>query len=156
MKGTVMKYLFIIVSLAAFLITAGCVVQNNNPPVPPTPQIVYVTVLVTTTQTAYPIPTSQSVYQTVTPATFETGDPDVVVVMTIESRLAELQVLRTHIDERSALGIDTSTAEVEYNDARQKIDSVRSRPVGQFTQALADLNAAAVAINGGEAALHKV
>lgn len=46
-----MKYLLIIVSLIAFLIIAGCVFQNNNPPVPPTPQIVYVTVFVTPTQT---------------------------------------------------------------------------------------------------------
>jgi len=62
-----MKYLLFLVSLAAFLITAGCVVQNNNPPVPPSPQIVYVTVLVTPTQAAYSIPSSQSGYFTVTP-----------------------------------------------------------------------------------------
>jgi len=150
-----MRYLFIIVSLVAFLITAGCVVQNNNPPVPPTPQIVYVTVLVTPTQPVYPTSTLQSVYQTVTPASFERGDPDVVVVVTIESRLAELHVFRTHIDEKNALSIDTSAAEVKYNVARQKIDSARSRPISQVTGALADLNAAAVAINEGETALNK-
>ena len=47
-----MKYLLLIVLLVAVILSAGCVVQNNNPPVPPTPQIVYVTVLVTPTQAA--------------------------------------------------------------------------------------------------------
>lgn len=150
-----MKYLLLIISLMAVLLSAGCVVQNNNPPVPQTPQIVYVTVFVTPTQTVYPTSTLQSVYQTVTPASFETGDPDVVVVVTIESRLAELKVFRTHIDEKNALGIDTSAAEVKYNEARQKIDSARSRPTSQLTGALADLNAAAVAINEGETAINK-
>ena len=150
-----MKHLLFIFSIFALLITAGCVIQNNNPPIPPTPQIVYVTVLVTPTQTAYQPFTSRTVYHTVTPASFQTGDPDVVVVVTIESRLGELQVFRTHIDEKAALGIDTSAAEVKYNEARQKIDSVRSMPSSQVTQALAVLNAAAVTINQGESALDK-
>ena len=151
-----MKYLLFIVLLVAVILSAGCVVQNNNPPVPPTPQIVYVTVLVTPSPTVYPIYTSQNFYPTVTPASFETGEPLVVVVVTIQSRLEELQVFRTHIDEKAALGIDTSAAEAKFNEARQKIDSARSRPSSQIAPALADLNAAAVAINEGEAALHKV
>lgn len=53
-----MKYLIFVVSLIALIITAGCIVQNNNPPVPSTPQIVYVTVPVT------PTLTSQIVYVT--------------------------------------------------------------------------------------------
>jgi hypothetical protein len=148
-----MKYLILIILLIAVILSAGCVVQNNNPPVPQTPQIVYVTVLVTPTQSPFPTVMSQRVYPTVTPATFETGDPDVVVVVTIESRLAELQIFRTHIDEKNAQGVDTSAAEVKYNEARRKIDSARSRPISQVTGALADLNAAAVAINEGEIAL---
>ena len=67
MKGRNMKYLLLIILLMAVLLSAGCVVQNNNPPVPPTPQIVYVTVLVTPTKMAFPTPTSQSVYLSVTP-----------------------------------------------------------------------------------------
>jgi len=51
-ERTGMKYLLLIILLMAVLMTAGCVVQNNNPPVTPTPQIVYVTVLVTPTQTS--------------------------------------------------------------------------------------------------------
>ena len=47
-----MKYLLFIVLLVAVLITSGCVTQNINTGVPPTPQIVYQTVLVTPTQTA--------------------------------------------------------------------------------------------------------
>ena len=52
MKGENMKYLLFIVLLVAVVITAGCVTQNINTAVPPSPQIVYVTVLVTPTQTA--------------------------------------------------------------------------------------------------------
>ena len=267
-----MKYFLFIILLMAVILSAGCVVQNNNPPVPPTPQIVYVTVLVTPTQTAYSTSTSQSVYLKVpsvsvnpagslTPSTpvtvsfkidvpkvfptdseiqmftdldkpmwtysiivngiensrpvtggrtlsisgFELShrDSDVVsvrvtlegtappvaqtstktiiritqydsngnpvtnsqvektalvintgeVVSTIASADAALQVFRTHIDERAALGFDTTAAEVRYKEAMQKIDSVRSRPSSQYTEALADLKAASVAIREGEIAL---
>jgi hypothetical protein len=59
---TDMKYLLFILLLVAILITAGCIAQNNNANVPPTPQIVYVTVLVTPTQAAYPTSTSQIIH----------------------------------------------------------------------------------------------
>jgi len=62
-----MKYLLFIVLVVAVVITAGCMSGNQNTPVPRTPQIVYVTVLVTPIQTPYPTPTSQSVFLTVTP-----------------------------------------------------------------------------------------
>jgi hypothetical protein len=267
-----MKYLLLIIMLMAVLLSAGCVVQNNNPPVLPTPQIVYVTVLVTPTQTAYPTPTSQSVYLSVTPlsivpsgslapanpvtAAFKIEFPgvfpsdgelqlftdldkpkwtytiivngienlrpvsggrtlaisgfelnhrasDVVsvrvtlegvappvtqtstktifriteydsngkpvtsskvektalvintgeVASVIASTDAALQVFRTHIDERAAYDVDTSAAEVKYNEAKQKLDSARSRPSSQYTEALTDLNAASVAISEGEIVL---
>jgi hypothetical protein len=270
-ETTSMKYLLLIILLMAVL-SAGCVVQNNNPPVPPTPQIVYVTVLVTPTQAAYSVPSSQSIYLSVpsmsinpvgslTPSTPVTAlfkidvpgvfpsdgdlqlftdldqpkwtysiivngiensrpvsggrilsingvelnhrDSDVVsvrvtlegiappvtqtstktiiritqynsngkpitssqvektalvintgeVASTIASADAALQVFRTHIDERAALGFDTSAAEIKYNEAMRKIASVRSRPSSQYTDALADLNAASVAIREGENAL---
>jgi len=266
-----MKYLLFIFLLIALLLSAGCVVQNNNPPVPPTPQIVYVTVLVTPTQAAYLTQTSQSVYLSVTSlsivpsgslapvnpvtATFKIEFPgvfpsdgelqlftdldnpkwtsttivngienlrpvsgghtlsisgfelnhrasDVVsvrvtlegvappvaktstktifriieysngnpvtssqvektalvintgdVVSVIYSTEAALQDFRAQIDERSANGIDTSAAEVKYNEAMQKLNSARSRPSNQYTEALADLHAASVAISEGENAL---
>jgi len=146
-----MKYFLFIILLMAVILSAGCVVQNNNPPVPPTPQIVYVTVLVTPTQTAYPTPTSQIVYVTLTAV------PDRVteIVTTIAAVDADLQVLRTHIDEKAAQGIDTSVAEAKYNEAVQKINSVRSMPSNQYTAALADLHAAINAIKDGEIALSK-
>jgi hypothetical protein len=54
-----MKYLLFIIVLGAILLTAGCVGQNQNSAATPTPQIVYVTVLVTpaSTPAATPAPT---------------------------------------------------------------------------------------------------
>ena len=51
-----MKYFLFIIFLMAVILSAGCVVQNNNPPVPPTPQIIYVT---------FTVPVTQSVSETV-------------------------------------------------------------------------------------------
>lgn len=48
MKGTGMKYLLIIVSLVAVLITAGCITQSNSTTVPPTPRIDNITIISTT------------------------------------------------------------------------------------------------------------
>jgi hypothetical protein len=45
-----MKYLLFIFLLVAVILSAGCVVQNNNPLVQPTSKIVYVTVTVPATQ----------------------------------------------------------------------------------------------------------
>lgn len=77
------------------------------------------------------------------------------VSSTIDSKDAELQVYRIHIDEKAALGIDTSAAEAKYNEANQKINSARTRPSNQFAEALADLNAATAAITSGETVLDK-
>ena len=77
------------------------------------------------------------------------------VASTIETGDANLQVYQTHIDEKAALGIDTSAAEAKYSEAEQKINSARSRPSNQFAAALDDLNAATTAINDGEKALDK-
>jgi hypothetical protein len=58
-----MKYLYLIIVLVALAITAGCSGGKQNPAVTPTPQIVYVTVLVTpsttvsTPATSIPVPT---------------------------------------------------------------------------------------------------
>jgi len=80
-----------------------------------------------------------------------TGD----VANTIATADSDLQVYRTHIDEKAALGIDTSTAEVKYNDAQEKIDSARSRQSNQYAEALGDLTAATAAIKDGDTALDK-
>ena len=75
------------------------------------------------------------------------------VASTIASADEALQVYRTHIDEKSALGIDTSAAEIKYNEAQQNIDSARSRPSNEYAGAQADLTAATAAIKDGETAL---
>jgi hypothetical protein len=77
------------------------------------------------------------------------------VASTIASADAELEVYRTHIDEKAALGIDTSEAEVKYNEAQQNVDSARSRPSNEYAGAQADLTAATAAIKDGETALDK-
>jgi hypothetical protein len=74
------------------------------------------------------------------------------VVSTIATADADLQVYRTHMDEKAALGIETSAAEV-YNEAQEKIDSARSRPSNEYAEALGDLTAATAAIKDGETAL---
>ncbi|HWS22632.1 MAG TPA: hypothetical protein VN227_08330 [Methanoregula sp.] len=77
------------------------------------------------------------------------------VASTIASADAELQVYRTHIDEKAALGIDTAVAEEQYNEAQQKVDSARSRPSNEYAGAQGDLTAATAAIKDGETALDK-
>jgi len=77
------------------------------------------------------------------------------VTSTIQASDAELQDYRTQIDEKAALGIDTSAAEAKYNEANQKISSARSRPSNQYAEALADLNAAKTAIEDGKTVLDK-
>jgi hypothetical protein len=77
------------------------------------------------------------------------------VTSTISSRAADLQIYRTHIDEKAVIGIDTAAAEAKFNEAKQKIDSARSRPSNQYSAALSDLNAATAAIASGETALDK-
>jgi len=80
-----------------------------------------------------------------------TGD----VTATIQASDTELQDYRTQIDEKAALGIDTSAAEAKYNEANQKINSARSRPSNQYAEALADLDAAKTAIEDGKTVLDK-
>ncbi len=66
-----------------------------------------------------------------------------------------LQTYRSHIDEKSALGIDTAAAEAKYSEAQQKISSAKSRPSTQYQQAYSDLDAAQKAIDDGEIALDR-
>jgi len=77
------------------------------------------------------------------------------VVSTIANSEEGLLIYRTHIDEKSALNIDTSVAETKYNEAQQKITSARARSSSEYTQINTDLAAAKTAIDEGEIALEK-
>lgn len=74
---------------------------------------------------------------------------------TIAARNAELQTYRTHIDEKAAIGIDTSVAEVKYNDAKSKIDTATSTPLTQYETAISYLDTATTLIKDGETSLDK-
>jgi hypothetical protein len=115
-------------------------------------------VIQTSTKTIIRITEYDSTGKPVTSSQFEktalvinTGE----VASVIATADADLQVFREHIDEKAALGIGTSAAEVKYNEAKQKIDLVRSLQSSQYAEALANLNAASVAIKEGETALDK-
>jgi len=73
----------------------------------------------------------------------------------ITTEQSALQTYRSHIDEKSALGIDTSEGEAKYSEADQKIKSAQSRPSSQYQAAFSDLDAAQKAIDDGEAALDR-
>jgi hypothetical protein len=83
----------------------------------------------------------------------------VVNIKEVQSKISEeesaLQSYRSHIDEKSALGIDTSSAEAKYSEADQYIRTAKNLPSTQYTQAFNNLNSAQTAINDGEAALDR-
>ncbi|MFA6332014.1 MAG: hypothetical protein WCX22_03600 [Methanoregula sp.] len=80
-----------------------------------------------------------------------TGD----VTKVISTENTNLQTLQSHIDEKSAMGVDTSEAESYYNDAKSKISTASSRSATQYTDALNDLTAAQTAIENGESAVER-
>jgi hypothetical protein len=77
------------------------------------------------------------------------------VSTTISAKRTDLQTYRTHIDEKAAIGIDTSVAEAKYNDAKSKIDTAAALPSTQFATALTYLSTASDLMNDGEKALDK-
>lgn len=83
----------------------------------------------------------------------------IVNIAEIQSKVTEkesvLQTYRSHIDEKSALGIDTAAAEAKYSDADQKIKAAKSLPSTQYVLAFSNLNAAQTAIDDGEIALDR-
>jgi hypothetical protein len=83
----------------------------------------------------------------------------VVNIAEIRSKVTEqesaLQTYRSHIDEKSALGIDTAAAEAKYSEADQKIKTAAQLPSTQYVQAFSYLNAAQTAIGDGETALDR-
>jgi hypothetical protein len=78
-----------------------------------------------------------------------TGD----VTKLVSEKNTNLQTLQAHIDEKSAMGVDTSSAEAYYNDAQSKISAASSRPATQYTDALNDLTSAQTSIDAGETAV---
>jgi hypothetical protein len=66
-----------------------------------------------------------------------------------------LQTFRSHIDEKSALGIDTAAGEAKYSEADQKIKTAAGLPSTQYAQAYSNLDAAQKAIDDGEVALDR-
>jgi len=68
---------------------------------------------------------------------------------------ASLQTYRSHIDEKSALGIDTASGEAKYSEADQKIKAAKGLPSTQYLQAFSSLDAAKRAIEDGEIALDR-
>lgn len=77
------------------------------------------------------------------------------VKQAISDKNAVLQTFRSHIDEKSALGIDTAAAEAKYSEAKQKIDTASGRASTQYSQAFSDLNTAQTAIDDGEKVLDR-
>lgn len=77
------------------------------------------------------------------------------VATAISARSNDLQTFRSHIDEKSALGIDTSAAESRYNDAKSKIDAARALTSSQYETAQSYITAAQASITDGEKALNK-
>jgi hypothetical protein len=83
----------------------------------------------------------------------------VVNVAEIQTKVAEkesaLQSFRSHIDEKSTLGIDTAEGEAKYSEAQQQITAAKNAPSTQYLQAFTNLDAAQKAIDDGETALDR-
>jgi hypothetical protein len=77
------------------------------------------------------------------------------VTRKITEKEEALQTFRSHIDEKSALGIDTAAAEAKYSEAEQKIKTAKSLTSTQFILIFSNLDAAQVAIDDGEIALDR-
>jgi hypothetical protein len=83
----------------------------------------------------------------------------IVNIAEVQAKVTEkesvLQTFRSHIDEKSAMGIDTSEAEAKYSEAQQKITSAKNAPSSQYIQSFSNLDAAQAAIDAGEASLDR-
>ena len=73
----------------------------------------------------------------------------------IAARQTDLQTFRANIDEKAAIGIDTSAAEAQDNEASQDISMAQAQPSTAYATALDNLNAALTAIQDGGKALDK-
>jgi len=95
---------------------------------------------------ANPLPGSEVTYSTLV---INTGD----IATSIASANDALQAFKALIDEKSALGVDTSAAEASYNQAQQQIAAAQALPTTQFTDAMNDLVAVNSTIQTGQTAL---
>ena len=95
---------------------------------------------------ANPLPGSEVTYSTLV---INTAD----VAAGITSANDALQAFKTLIDEKSALGIDTSAAEAQYNQAQQQIAAAQALPSSQYSDAMNDLIAVNTTIQTGETTL---
>lgn len=73
----------------------------------------------------------------------------------LPDKKAELYTFRSHIDEKAAMGINTSTAEVKYAEAKKIIDDAGAMPSTQYADAMNNLNNASLSISDGERLLDK-
>jgi hypothetical protein len=77
------------------------------------------------------------------------------VASAIAAKNTNLQTLRSHIDEKSAIGIDTSEAEAQYNQASAQIATAQAQPATAYDAAFSALALAQTAIDAGETALDR-
>jgi hypothetical protein len=77
------------------------------------------------------------------------------VAQVIAEKKAALQTYRSHIDEKAAIGIDTSIAETKYNDANSKISAAAALPSTQYALALNYLSIANDLMADGEKSLDR-
>jgi hypothetical protein len=73
----------------------------------------------------------------------------------VVAKRTDLQTFRSHIDEKAAIGIDTSAAEFKYNDAKSKIDAADALPTTGYATAIIYLTTAQSLIDDGEKSLDK-
>ncbi len=77
------------------------------------------------------------------------------ITTAISNANTQLSQLKTDIDEKSALGIDTSAAEAQYNTAQTQITQAQALPSSSYSDALNDITTATTAISNGETLLDK-
>jgi hypothetical protein len=73
----------------------------------------------------------------------------------VSNENTNLTTFRSDIDEKSALGVDTTDAESDYNAASTNLASAKARPANQYSDAFNDIAAAQASIDAGETALDK-
>ncbi len=81
-------------------------------------------------------------------------NPNVIQTL-ISQKEADLQSFRSQIDEKAAIGIETSAAEAKYNEAQQFINSAKARSTAQYVLASNDLNSAQNSITDGQKELDR-
>ncbi len=73
----------------------------------------------------------------------------------ISEENTNLLALKSDIDTKSAMGVDTSAAEKDYFNAQTQIANASSRSAIQYTDALEDLSVAQASVEAGKRAVDK-